>query len=127
MKIKFSNNYELKKKYDGTLTPMKFVDQEQYGMKKIDNWYGGNMTRLANVDDTSLMLVLNKQLKTIDVGYVIGRENEVPLEDCAIFGIEVEFADSMSLVESDNDEGLVISPEQLDIKKKPVARRKVRK
>ena len=94
--MKKSNNIYLKQKYDGKTQPnLVEVNPEIFGMKRVDNWYGGNLKRAAIVRDTSVVLLMTSELKTIDVAYIIGKENEVPEEDCKYFGIEVVHEDDI--------------------------------
>lgn len=88
MKVITSNSFALKQKYNGkTQQGLKDVEPEYFGMGK--NWYGGNLFKCSILQDTSIVLMINKDRKTIDVGYIEGRENEVPEEDCSYFGIEL--------------------------------------
>lgn len=121
MKLKFSNSHELKQKYDGKTTPMRLTDQEQFGMLKKDSWYGGNHKRTGLVTDTSIVLLMDGNLKTLDVAYIIGREDEIPAEDLKAFGFAVE--EELPFSDLEDERPVAVEPS----KPRPVSRRNKRK
>lgn len=44
----------------------KIVNISEYGLN--DSWYGGNINFIAELKDSSLFLIVSKDLKTIEVG-----------------------------------------------------------
>lgn len=64
--MKFSNDYNLIAKYDGTRTKgLKIVDMEKYGLS--NRWYGGNLKHVGEIDGSPILLMLGKNNKTIAV------------------------------------------------------------
>jgi hypothetical protein len=110
--VTFKNDYRLVKKYDGkTISGLIMVSQEEYGLSKSSNWFGGNMTKTAIVKDKGVFLALNNSMKTVGVGY--HDESLLDDEDREIFGLELRkpmLNEEVSEEEIDEEKQNVLTP-----------------
>lgn len=85
--MKFSNDYELLKKYDGTtIRGMNLEPIEKYGLSR--NWYGGALRKVGILKDSPIILLIGENCKTVALAVMEDNVAGLTESEAKAFGVE---------------------------------------
>lgn len=86
MKLKFSNDFELVRKYDAlNVKGLELKPISDYGLDEL--WYGGNLIFVGTVKDSPILVMIGKMMRTLAVAVDETRIKELSFPEQLAFGV----------------------------------------